>query len=51
MSSIRLKLTDFGLSRTISDKNTIETLGVRPLCWTAIEALEGNKFSPQSDIW
>jgi serine/threonine protein kinase len=50
MSVIRVKLTDFGLSK-VTAKNTLTTLGVKPLLWTSIEGLKEDKFSRESDIW
>ena len=50
MSAIRMKLTDFGLSK-LTQRNTLTTLGVKPLLWTSIEGLKEDKFSRESDIW
>eukprot|EP00049_Salpingoeca_infusionum_P005014 m.87306 g.87306 ORF g.87306 m.87306 type:complete len:1906 (-) comp12825_c0_seq22:1084-6801(-) len=46
------KLADFGLSRETVEKDYyISTGGDLPVRWTAIEALETNKFSLASDVW
>ena len=46
------KVSDFGLSREISDDDSYTTKGGKiPIRWTAIEAIDYRKFTSASDVW
>jgi len=48
-----VKISDFGLSRMISEENEYykSKSAALPVKWTAPEALTHGKFSTQSDVW
>ena len=51
-NELRCKISDYGLSRATLDKTYYRGNGkMLPLRWTAPEALEGNIFSEQTDVW
>lgn len=46
------KVSDFGLSREISEDDSYTTKGGKiPIRWTAIEAIDYRKFTSASDVW
>ncbi|KDO19407.1 TKL protein kinase [Saprolegnia parasitica CBS 223.65] len=49
-SSLRAKLTDFGVSRQVSDHGTM-TMGVGTFRWTAPEVFRNQKYTVAADIY
>ena len=48
----RLKITDFGMSRMLSDGAYVKTTAARlPLKWMAIESITNKEFTSASDVW
>eukprot|EP00042_Codosiga_hollandica_P057642 m.856867 g.856867 ORF g.856867 m.856867 type:complete len:1639 (-) comp59640_c0_seq8:47-4963(-) len=51
-SERRAKISDFGMSRETKNSEYYRSAGGQlPVRWTAPEALEGRKFTTQSDVW
>ncbi|XP_068734303.1 uncharacterized protein [Montipora capricornis] len=51
--NLTCKVTDFGLSRDIRERNFYQkdTGGCLPVKWTAIEALLHGRYTTKSDVW
>ena len=46
-----IKISDFGLSRSIDTFYTMSEKSRCPIKWTAPEVFKTNKYSIQSDVW
>ena len=49
-----LKITDFGLSRTVREDNPAyvrTTHGNQPVKWLALESIQDGVFTSASDVW
>ncbi|KAH3745975.1 abelson tyrosine-protein kinase 1 [Pelomyxa schiedti] len=47
----QIKVSDFGLSRLIEDREVYMSTGSFPIKWTAPEGIEFHKFTSASDSW
>jgi len=52
-SDLQPKISDFGLSRVLSDESSEQTTtsNVGPLCWMSPEAIKDHMYSVKSDVW
>ena len=53
-SNFAAKIADFGLSKEVDDNSEYYRANMNavvPIRWTAIEALEDNRFTTKSDVW
>ncbi|KFQ49206.1 Cytoplasmic tyrosine-protein kinase BMX, partial [Nestor notabilis] len=51
-SSLTVKVSDFGMTRSVLDDQYISSLGTRfPVKWSAPEVFHYTKFSSKSDVW
>eukprot|EP01119_Soliformovum_irregulare_P020486 TRINITY_DN663_c0_g1_i1.p1 TRINITY_DN663_c0_g1~~TRINITY_DN663_c0_g1_i1.p1 ORF type:complete len:1075 (-),score=271.53 TRINITY_DN663_c0_g1_i1:55-3009(-) len=48
---LRVKLADFGMSRSSSTGHYTSSNTIFPLKWCSVEVLEYNQFSSASDVW
>ena len=46
-----IQISDFGMSRDVSDDYYRVSGGRLPLCWTAPESVLYRKYTTESDVW